>query len=159
MLTRKTVLFLDLDGVLITTPQWKQDELDADGYSKFDSKCVNHLNTLLGQQTFEIVLSSTGRRTKNIAVFNRIFSFRGIAKFIDRFLPEYDPIKSRSDELSKFIGDASFEEFIILDDDKSLNGASVEIRNKWVGTEQHRGFDSDKLQEAFRILGLINTGK
>jgi histidinol phosphatase-like enzyme len=41
------VLFLDLDGVLITTPAWKPDEIDSDGYSKFEQSCVDNLNQLL----------------------------------------------------------------------------------------------------------------
>jgi len=36
----KTTLILDLDGVLITTPSWKADEMDADGYSKFNENCI-----------------------------------------------------------------------------------------------------------------------
>jgi hypothetical protein len=49
-------LILDLDGVLITTPAWRVDEIDADGYSKFDMKCVSYLNTLLASYPLEIWL-------------------------------------------------------------------------------------------------------
>ena len=43
----KNVILLDLDGVLITTPPWKQDELHDDGYSNFNYLAVDNLNKLL----------------------------------------------------------------------------------------------------------------
>jgi len=51
---RRITLILDLDGVLITTPIWKADEIDSDGYSKFNMNCVQNLNKLLIQSDFEI---------------------------------------------------------------------------------------------------------
>lgn len=54
----KVLLILDLDGVLITTPTWKADEIDSDGYSKFSRNCVSNLNRLLATANFEIWLSS-----------------------------------------------------------------------------------------------------
>jgi len=59
-------LILDLDGVLITTPSWKADNIHSDGYSDFNKDCVINLNKLLLVENFEIWLSSMRRTTKNI---------------------------------------------------------------------------------------------
>lgn len=42
------IIFLNLDGVLITTfHTWEKDELDSDVYSKFNPDYVNRLQQLL----------------------------------------------------------------------------------------------------------------
>lgn len=117
----KLILILDLDGVLITTPPWKADEMDADGYSSFNMNCVNNLNTLLSQADFEIWLSSTRRTVKTLQEFNQIFANRKIKKEIGGFLPHYPDCKSRKDEIEKFIEESNISNFLIIDDDKSLN--------------------------------------
>ena len=43
----KNAILLDLDGVLITTPNWKPDEIHCDGYSVFNKVAVANLNGLL----------------------------------------------------------------------------------------------------------------
>ncbi len=74
---KRIKLILDLDGVLITTPLWKADEMDSDGYSKFNQSCIDNLNELLSLADFDIWLSSTRRTVKSIEEFNvsiKVFS-------------------------------------------------------------------------------------
>ncbi len=145
-------LILDLDGVLITTPPWKADEIDSDGYSKFNESCIQNLNKLLEQATFEVVLSSTRRTYKTLEEFNAIFSYRNIIQPIKRFVPVYEHCKNRKEAVEQFISDSKLINYIILDDDKSLNGLASSIKENLVLTEYLKGLNKEKLIEAKGIL-------
>ncbi|WP_299611337.1 HAD domain-containing protein [uncultured Aquimarina sp.] len=148
----KSVLILDLDGVLITTPIWKADEIDSDGYSKFNKHCVNNLNELLSKWEFEVWLSSTRRTVKTLVEFNHIFRNRNIKTQIGGFLPEYDNCKTRKDEITRFIEDFKISDFLIIDDDKSLNGLEEKYQQKLILTELQKGFDIEKLELAIEKI-------
>ena len=142
------LLILDLDGVLITNPSWKADRIDSDGYSEFNESCVENLNQLLTLAKFEIWLSSTRRTVKNLSEFNLIFKNRGIKKEIVGFLPEYADCKNRKEEILKFISEFKTSDFLIIDDDKSLNGLECGLKRNLVLTELTNGFNLEKLKEA-----------
>lgn len=142
------LLILDLDGVLITNPSWKADRIESDGYSEFNESCVENLNRLLTFSEFDIWLSSTRRTVKTLAEFNLIFKNRGIKKEIVGFLPEFKDCKNRREEVLKFITEFKASEFLIIDDDKSLNGLESGIRESLILTELTKGFNSEKLKEA-----------
>ncbi len=148
----KTILILDLDGVLITTPIWKSDEIHSDGYSDFNKSCVKNLNQLLDLKEFDIWLSSTRRTTKKITEFNLIFKNRGINNSIIGFLPEYPNCENRKEEILEFISEYKIVDYLIIDDDKSLNGLDNAIKNKLILTELMNGFNSEKLMEAARLI-------
>ncbi|MEE9362138.1 MAG: HAD domain-containing protein [Cellulophaga sp.] len=144
----RTILILDLDGVLITTPIWKADEMDSDGYSKFKINCVDNLNKLLSQSDFEIWLSSTRRTVKTLTEFNKIFKNRNIESEIKGFLPEYQECKTRKDEITRFIEEFEISDFLIIDDDKSLNGLDEKHKKNLILTELQKGFDIEKFELA-----------
>ncbi len=144
----KKVLILDLDGVLITTPPWKPDTVHEDGYSDFNDECVSNLNTLLTITDFEIWLSSTRRLRKTLKEFNQIFKNRNIEKEISGFLPDYPTCTNRKEEVLNFIVNYNIDDYLILDDDKSLNGLKTEVKRNLVATELTIGFNHEKLQEA-----------
>lgn len=122
------LLILDLDGVLISTPMWKADEMDSDGYSKFNQSCIDNLNTLLSLDDFDIWLSSTRRTVKSMEEFNTIFTNRNIIKPIKGFLPEYENCKNRKEEILEFLNEFGVENYLIIDDDKSLNDLESDIK-------------------------------
>ncbi|PCJ64858.1 MAG: hypothetical protein COA58_11320 [Bacteroidetes bacterium] len=147
-----SILILDLDGVLITTPPWRADEMDSDGYSKFNMNCVNNLNTFLSLSDFEIWLSSSRRTVKTLTEFNKIFENRNIKSCIHAFLPEYPDCKTRKDEILRFINEHKTSDFLIIDDDKSLNGLEERYKEKLILTELQKGFDKEKLKLAIRKI-------
>ena len=142
------LLILDLDGVLITNPSWKADRIHSDGYSEFNESCVENLNRLLTLAEFDIWLSSTRRTVKTLTEFNLIFKNRGIKKDIIGFVPEYADCRNRKEEVLKFITEFKASDFLIIDDDKSLNGLESGIKESLILTELTKGFNSEKLKEA-----------
>ncbi len=145
-------LILDLDGVLITTSPWKADEIAADGYSEFNAKCVQNLNSLLQEYKFEIWLSSTRRTVKTVDEFNTIFQNRNIINSISGFLPKCEECNSRKEEVEKFILENELSDYLILDDDKSLNALPSNMKHKLVSTELLKGFTTERLEYALSIL-------
>jgi hypothetical protein len=146
------ILILDLDGVLITTPSWKADLIAPDGYSDFNKSCVAQLNQLLSAYQFEIWLSSSRRKGQSKEFLNTIFSNRGILTPITDFLPVHSDKKSRKEEVELFLQEKQVTNFLILDDDKSLNGLEECIKSKLILTSYLKGFDKEKLREALDKL-------
>ena len=152
---KNPVLLLDLDGVLITTPPWKADEIHTDGYSAFNINCVNNLNVLLTELDFDIWLSSTRRTQKTITEFNRIFTNRGIIKPITGFVPVFQDCKNRIEELMRFLDENKISKFLIIDDDKSLNNLPDNMKQSLISTELLKGFDIEKLELSLQIIKRI----
>lgn len=150
------LLILDLDGVLITNPSWKADQIHLDGYSEFNESCIENLNRLLTLVQFDIWLSSTRRTVKTLTEFNLIFKNRGIKKEIVGFLPEYADCRNRKEEILKFITEFKVSDFLIIDDDKSLNGLKSGIKECLILTELTKGFNSEKLKEATKKIKKRN---
>ena len=148
----KIVLFLDIDGVLITTPSWKADEIGKDGYSKFSTKFVKNLNTLLDAGNFEIWLSSSRRVNKSLDELNKIFKTRGISQILEGTLPYFPAMRNRREEIESYIKENEVQNFLILDDDKSLNDLSKNLKEKLVLTQYMKGFNNEKLEEALNKI-------
>lgn len=127
---------------------WRADEIDLDGYSKFNQSCVDNLNSLLSLANFDIWLSSTRRTVKSLDEFNVIFTNRNIKEPIRGFLPKYRSCKNRKEEILKFLDEFEPENYLIIDDDKSLNGLETVIKEKLVLTELMKGFNQEQLQLA-----------
>lgn len=141
----RNVIILDLDGVLVTKPPWRMDELDVDGYSKFNEHAIANFNMLTDDLDFELWLISDRRRGKTLEQLNKIFKNRNINKQLDGMVPIYGYI-SRREELQKFISENKIENYIIIDDDSSLD--ELEDKDFWIKTKSLTGFGKEELNES-----------
>lgn len=131
MIVLDNILILDLDGVLITTPSWKRDEILDDGYSAFNHKCVETLNSILDETGFKIVLISARRLNVNIDQMNKYFRDRGVKEEIIAYVPNYN-VSSRKEEIERFLSDYKPKNYLIIDDDRSL----YDLKNiNWIKTD------------------------
>ena len=149
------IIFLDLDGVLINTfPVWKSDEMDTDGYSKFNQVCTDNFIKLLdANPKVRIVVSSSRRIGKSMERLESIFSFRGMAnKIIDKIPDPIETHLSREIEISNYIQNEKVKNFLILDDDVSLLNLSEEHAEKLVLTKYRDGFNEKCLKKAYSII-------
>jgi len=149
------IIFLDLDGVLITTyPMWKEDELDADGYSRFDPVALKNFQTLLEwAPQLRIIISSSRRVGKTLEQIEAIFAFRGIKKKVVELLPvSFTESKTRGEEIYDFLCDNPIERFLIIDDDYTILKMNRQMSAFSVLTEYQIGFDKNKLAEAQMIV-------
>lgn len=116
------LIFLDLDGVMITTKSWQSDIILADGFAEFNHNSVKKLNELLIETGYDIVLSSARRYSNTLEEMNEFFKTRGILGHIIDFIPLYDLNErySRYQEIMKYVMKHRPENYLVLDDDRSL---------------------------------------
>ena len=145
------LLILDLDGVLVTSPPWRSDELDLDGYSKFNTNAVENLKLLAQRFSFDIWLIPSRRSGKTVVEFNRIFSNRGVRQPIKDFVPLMNDIVSRRIEIERFLDGMKFDNLLILEDDKSLRHFDFKFKDYWVEMSPLIGFDKYSLLKATEI--------
>lgn len=141
----KNVIILDLDGVLVTTPPWRRDELDVDGYSKFNDNAIENFNMLTNNLNFELWLISDRRKGKTLEQFNEIFKNRNINCQLTGMVPVYGYL-TRLEELNKFLVENEIENYILIDDDNSLEG--LQDKSSWVKTKPLIGFGTEELNES-----------
>lgn len=152
------LIFLDIDGVMVTTPPWKRVEILDDNFSNFNQRASRNLQNIIFETNAAIVLTTSHKFKFSISQWKNIFKKRGInSKDIRRI--NSDSLKmSRKDEiinwLSKHDGDANY---VIIDDDKSLNDLPNHIKQRCVITDSLIGLDDNKALEAIKILNHPNN--
>lgn len=147
-------ILLDIDGVLVITPTWRQPDFLADGFMAFDKNCAKNFAKLISQTQAEVVLSSTHRIHHDIETWKEIFANRGI--MIDKFsktndVKSYLDFQTREKEILDWVNQNSTEKFIIIDDDKSLRNLPSHIQKHWIETQFLTGFDNACLKQALNL--------
>ena len=153
------IILLDIDGVLVTTPSWKVPDQLADNFMKFNETATENLAKLYNETNASIVLTTTHRINFSIEKWFEIFNVRGlnfqnISKINDR--NSIDTLLDRATEIKewveKFGGQANY---VVIDDDLSINGLSDSIKERCILTKPLIGFDKFCLEKALDILKLI----
>lgn len=144
----KNIILLDLDGVLITTPPWRPDKMHDDGYSDFNMECVAHLNQLSRTVEANWWLSSTRRAGKTEEEFRTIFSNRQLNIELKGFLPIQETLTMRKTEVDQFLDKMRPKNYLIIDDDSSLNGLENSRKQQWIRTDPLIGFNNSTLELA-----------
>lgn len=145
----KSTIILDLDGVMITTPSWKQGEILKDGFDSFNEYAVNNLNSLLDSFDVSLWLISDRRKSYTMEQFNLFLENRKVKGQLVGMVPVYGNV-SRKEELERFIEETGIVDFVIIDDDSSI--ASSRFKTQWVRTSPLIGFNKDNLNDCIKIL-------
>jgi len=115
------LLFLDIDGVMVPAKGWKSPELLNDGFPEFSSKATIALQLLISDND-TIMLTTSHKTNFSIEEWKNIFRNRGIHTNKIEHLPENIDNLNRKDEIVNWFKVNNTEEnFIIIDDDTSLN--------------------------------------
>jgi hypothetical protein len=148
----KDVILIDLDGVLITTPSWKPDIIHSDGYSDFNETSIMNFNKLIENVNAELWLTSSRRVNKTLSEFNEIFKNRNVIKELKGFIPCGTQGVDRLSEINAFLDHEPIRNFLILDDDNSLQGLDSKRKQYWVKTNPLIGFDNERLLDAINRI-------
>jgi hypothetical protein len=152
------IILLDIDGVLVTTPIWRKVEILSDGFMKFDENAQFFLSILQVQTNASIVLTTTHRINYDEAKWKDIFNRRGlnfeiILKINNR--NEISELPDRGTEIKEWVDDTGQDKnYVIIDDDTSINNLPDDIKKRWVFTKPLIGFDEIGLKKALHILGI-----
>ena len=129
------ILLIDIDGVLEISPSWKKPEFLEDNFYKFNEQAQKNLIEIIDKINPEIILTTTHRINYNLTEWNQIFKLRGIN--VDKISKINDAkkatdLKKRNIEIEEWFLKNSTAEFLILDDDKSLNELPNNLKNRWI---------------------------
>ena len=150
------IILLDIDGVLETTPTWRQVEIHSDGFMKLNEKALENLSTLHKRTNASIVLTTTHRinydETKWIEIFRlRGLNFETISKLNNK--TEISQLLDRGTEIKEWVEKkGEGQNYVIIDDDQSINALPEYIKERWVATRPSIGFDKEALEKALLIL-------
>jgi hypothetical protein len=147
------IIFLDIDGVLVPAKSWKSPELLSDGFPDFSRSAVHVLQQITTEDV-TIMLTTSHRFRFSIEEWERIFQERGVqVQNLDR-IKVFTRGASRKDEIEHWFSvNPCDDNFIILDDDLSLNGLPSFLKEKLVLTCSMIGLKEEHLEKITKILG------
>jgi|AntAceMinimDraft_18_1070375.scaffolds.fasta_scaffold16507_2 hypothetical protein len=103
------IIFLDIDGVISTSPCWGVGSNNKWGVYMFDTKCVAVLNLILRTTGAEIILTSDWRTQHTLLEMCEIFTHNGVIKGPMGFTPSMKSYNStnleggRVDEIKSWL--------------------------------------------------------
>jgi hypothetical protein len=148
------LIFLDIDGVMVPAKSWKRPEILKDGFPDFSISSVSALNLILSKSV-ALILTTSHKSSYSINKWKLIFKNRGIELTHIVSLEENSTGLSRKDELLRwFIKNIVSEPFVIIDDDKSLNGLPNYLKRHLLLTSPIIGLNMDSIPEINRILNM-----
>ncbi|MEO6830585.1 MAG: HAD domain-containing protein [Chitinophagaceae bacterium] len=140
------LLFLDIDGVMVPAKAWKSPEFLQDGFPAFSTKATIALQRLISKED-TVILTTSHKAKYNIEEWKTIFESRGINLEKMKSLPENLKNLSRKDEIINWfhVNDVH-EEFVIIDDDKSLNDLPLFLKENLILTSPYIGLTEEHVE-------------
>ena len=146
------IILLDIDGVMVPAAGWKTPELLKDGFPNFSSRAVRNLNKILSATNASILLTSSHKASYRLPTWKHIFAERGIVAKLSK-LKTSKTFQSRKEEVLAWITSHQNESnFVIIDDDKSLNDLPANHKKKLVLTSPLIGLNDESADKAIAIL-------
>lgn len=146
------LLLLDIDGVLVQAASWKKVELLEDGFYKFMPNAVNSLKEIISETGATIVLTSSHKSSFPLAKWKELFKSRGINAKLDK-LGDNTSLTSRKDEILSWMSQNNNpEDFVIIDDDKSLNDLPQFIKDRVVFTQPLIGLSKSDASHVIELF-------
>ena len=149
------LILLDIDGVMVPTTSWKPTEILSDGFANFSARAITNLQTIIYNTGASILLTTSHKSRYSNSEWEEIFKRRGIVTNINTLEPNEDNLNRKEEILRWFTKTSISESFVILDDDKSLNGLSSNIKNKAIVTSGTVGLTNDQAKRAIDILQKV----
>ena len=146
------LILLDIDGVMVPATSWKPSEIQNDGFTSFNSRAVSNLQRILSETGASIVLTTSHKSSYSLDEWKNIFNNRGITVSEITKLDDNLSNLDRKDEIINWLKERIIEDYVIIDDDKSLNGLPLYIKEKLVLTSSLVGLNSDCADLAIKVL-------
>ncbi len=149
------LILLDIDGVMVPAKPWSSPPNLEDGFPVFSSKAVQALNEIVSRTNANILLTTSHRGRFSVEEWNTIFRNRKVDVHILKTLStvDYDKLQTRANEIrSWFAAYTGEEDFIIIDDDKSLNSLPQYLKDRVVQTQAMIGLTTSDVEKAIELL-------
>lgn len=139
------LFFLDIDGVMVPAKGWKSPEFLNDGFPAFSKKSTTTLQSLISEDD-TIMLTTSHKAKFSLEEWKSIFKNRGINIQKIYSLPENINNLSRKDEIVNWFNvNKVDDDFVIIDDDKSLNGLPDFLKINLIQTSSYIGLTEEHL--------------
>jgi hypothetical protein len=137
------LIFLDIDGVMAPAKSWQRPDILADGFVDFSSKAVRVLQNVLVQNADTTIILTTSHKSRfSLSQWKIIFERRGLKVNKIQSLNDNTDFQSRKVEiLNWFDSNDIHEDFIIIDDDKSLNDLPTFYKDRLILTSSLVGLN------------------
>lgn len=141
------LIFLDIDGVLVPAKSWESPRLLSDGFPEFSTKAIGVLQGLISKDT-TVMLTTSHKSRFNNEEWKAIFQRRGITVHNIQSLGQYDLGVSRKDEILNWVHSNTLPpDFVIIDDDTSLNGLPPFLKDNLILTSPMVGLTERHLEQ------------
>lgn len=150
------LIFLDIDGVMVPAKSWQRPEILEDGFVAFSSKAVQVLKEVLSQNTNAYIMLTTSHKSRfSHSEWIEIFQRRGLNVNQLNSLVENTELLSRKEEILNWFNINEIQEdFIIIDDDKSLNDLPKFFKDRLVLTSSLVGLNESHTAD---IQAIVST--
>ena len=137
------LIFLDIDGVMAPAKSWQRPDILEDGFVDFSSKAVSVLQDVLAQNADTTIILTTSHKSRfSLSQWKLIFERRGLRVNKIQSLNDNTDFQSRKIEiLNWFASNDIDEDFIIIDDDKSLNDLPTFYKDRLILTSSLVGLN------------------
>lgn len=151
------VIFLDIDGVLVTFKE-VHDKRQSNGMHSFSQECVSRLNKIIDETGAELVLSSSWR-IHGLDSFNNHARHQGMSKLPFDVTPNLDSklesgvyvAKQRGDEIKHWLDrHPEVTHFVAIDDSSDMRG--VEDHFVHVKAGMDTGLQDSHVEKAIKLL-------
>lgn len=151
------LIFLDIDGVMVPAKGWKRPELLKDGFPAFSSNASSILQHLISENT-KVILTTSHKSNYTTNKWKDIFRKRGVQiKNLQLLDPNLSNL-SRKEEIENWFNEnGNHEDFIIIDDDKSLNALPKYLKENLILTSPFIGLREEDLKNVKVINDHLST--
>uniref|UniRef100_UPI00404A0FBF HAD domain-containing protein n=1 Tax=Flavobacterium sp. TaxID=239 RepID=UPI00404A0FBF len=147
------LILLDIDGVMVPIKSWKAPAFLNDGFPAFSSMAVQSLQKIISATNADILLTTSHKSRYSIDEWKDIFKNRGLEVNQIYRMKENTSFLNRKDEIMNWVhATDELPNFIILDDDKSLNGLPSSIKSKLIQTDNFIGLTDELADEALKLI-------
>jgi HAD domain in Swiss Army Knife RNA repair proteins len=148
------LILLDIDGVMVPANSWKKPEFLNDGFPVFSHKATQALQRIISETSAAILLTTSHKSSYEIKEWKNIFKLRGIKVNKINRLSENTNHLNRKEEIINWFNakNGIYEDFIIIDDDKSLNALPKLLKNKLIQTSASIGLTDELANKALKIM-------
>jgi len=159
------LIFLDIDGVMAPAKSWQRPDILEDGFVDFSPKAVRVIQDLISQNADTTIILTTSHKSRfSLSQWKIIFERRDLNVNKLESLNDNTNFQSRKVEiLNWFDSNDIHEDFIIIDDDKSLNDLPKIYKDRLILTSSLVGLNESHWADIQNIvstplsLSLVNN--
>lgn len=151
------LILLDIDGVMVPASNWKRPEFETDGFPRFSRKATASLQKIISETGAEILLTTSHKSSYYVGQWRAMFSIRGVLNAKIRKLNKNSNHLTRREEVMRWVEKSNEKEFVIIDDDKTLNSLPPRIKSRLIQTSATVGLNEELADSAIRILKSSKT--